>query len=80
MHLTPEQCERARELLDNPFFEIICDGVFDEIAEEWKGAESTARRDDLWREQRLISRIRTRLMHAANSDSLRQYALSRKNR
>lgn len=80
MHLTPEQCERAKELLDNPFFDFICDDVFQEIASEWKEAQSSARRDELWREQRLIRRLKTRLMSAANSDTLRQRALSKQQR
>ena len=77
--LTHEQCERARELLDNPFFDVICDDVFEAIAGEWKTATSSAERDDLWREQRLIRRLKARMSAAAASDTLRQRALDKLN-
>lgn len=78
--LSHEQCERARELLDNPFFDHICDEVFNEIAGEWRTAPSSAERDDLWREQRLIRRLKTRLTAAANNDAVRQKALEKLNK
>jgi len=78
--LSNEHCERARELLDNEFFEHICEEVFKEISMEWSTATSSAERDDLWCEQRLIRRLKSRLTSAANSDAVRQRAMDKLNR
>lgn len=78
--LTEEHRERAKELLDNPFFDYICEDVFNSIAEEWKNATLAEERHRLWVEQRLIPRIKARLQSAANDTSLRQRALDKLNK
>ena len=76
--LTPEQQERAKELLDNPFWEEIKEQAARSIMQEWRDSKSELNRERLWLEIKLIDRLNERLVAAANSDALRQRALSQK--
>jgi len=80
MRLTVKDCERAKELLDNKFFDVCVQQVHEEIAGEWRRASSEREREDLWREQRLISRLKGRLLAVANDSTFQKRALQSQDR
>ena len=65
-----ERGDRAKEVLDNAIYQEAYVAVEQELIRLWKLEKSTEARESLWLEQRLLSKVRTRLETVMASGTL----------